>query len=98
MITVILINGCGIRKGCYLEEQTALIYNLTKPKAMTLSTTSGQLPISEMANKVQAKLFSTVTITINGEKIGKLVSVKGQPVEDFLNAVRKAVTNENFAN
>ena len=86
-------SNCGV-----LFTNVRVIYNLTKPKAMTLSTTSGQLPISEMANKVQAKLFSTVTITINGEKIGKLVSVKGQPVEDFLNAVRKAVTNENFAN
>ena len=85
-------SNCGI-----LLTNSRVIYNLTKPKAITISTESGQLPISDMANKVQAKLIAFVTITINGEDIGKLDAAKGQPIEDFLNAVRKAVMNENFA-
>jgi hypothetical protein len=86
-------NDCGV-----IFTNSRVIYNLFKPKAITISTESGQLPISEMANKVQAKLRAFVTITINGNDIGKLSAEKGKPIEDFLNAVRKAVMNENFAN
>ena len=74
-----------------------VIYNLLKPKAITISQQSGQFPIQDMASKVQAKLKVYVMITVNGEDIGKLAAEKGQPIEDFLNAVRKAVTNAKFA-
>lgn len=85
-------SDCGI-----VFTNSRVIYNLTKPKAITISQQSGQLPISEMANKVQAKLRAWVTITINGEDIGKLGAGKGKPIEDFLNALRKALMNEKFS-
>mgnify|MGYP001181787226 CR=1 FL=1 len=87
------IKDCGV-----LITNSRIIYKLFKPKAVTVSTESGQMPLSEMANKVQAKMRAFVTISINGEAIGKISAQKGQPIEDFLNAVRKSLQNEKFSN
>ena len=72
-----------------------LVYRLLKPKAMTITSVSGQVPLSDIGNKLTADLKVNVTIKINNEAVGKLMNDRADIYGNFLDAVRKSLQNAN---
>lgn len=75
-----------------------LVYKLLKPKAVTGTSITGQVPLAAIGNKLaleSSKLTNAHTIKVDNEEIGKLSIPRGDVVADFLVAIRKSIQNAN---
>jgi hypothetical protein len=94
-----LIKDQSSKNNGILFTSKRMIYNLVKPNFTALvATNSGQMMLADLAKKMNAKPgIISISISANGEEIGKIDNSKPKLINDFLDCIRKSIANAAIA-